>query len=428
MAGHVFDVDLQAVALAAELLALVGHAAHDAADQAVEGLVLVGGQLDAQLFGHLFQVGGAAYLPAVPVQLANLHLADGVLVVHVAHQLFHQVVDGDDAAHPAVLVDDDGEILALLLHPAEQLVRPDALGHEEGLIHRVFHHRLAGQIVQPEVVLGVQHAHHVVLALAADGEVSIVAVPDGAGPDAHVVLQVQADHVAPAGADLLGGGIVHIKNVLDDLVLVVFDGALLAALHQHHLDLVLGDHFLVLVGVDAQQPQQSVGGHGQQPDQRRAQLGHEVQDAGQLQRQGLGLFHGQALGHQLAEHDAEIGQHQRDEEHHRRVQGRAGRGHPQREDQVHDGVGEVFGRKGAAQQAGQGDGHLDGGQELGGLFGQVQQPAGPLVALLREDLQPGLAHRDHRDLRAGEQRVDRDQNNLDDKCAYHNKQFSILIA
>ena len=412
MAGHVFDVDLQAVALAAELLALVGHAAHDAAHQAVEGLVLVGGQLDFQLFGHFFQVGRAADLPAAVAELADLHFADGVLVVHVAHQFFHQVVDGDDAAHPAVLVDDDGEILALLLHPAEQLVGADALRHEEGLIHRVLHHRLAGQIVQAEVVLGVQNAHHVVLALAADREVSIVAAPDGVGPDAHVVLQVQADHVPAAGADLLGGGVVHIKDVLDDLVLVRLDGALLGALHQLHLDLVLGDDLLVLVGVDAQHPQQRVGGHGQQPDQRRADLGHEIEDAGQAQRQALGLFHGQAFGHQLAEHDAEIGQHQGDEHHHRRVQGLPGHAGPQREDQVHDGVGEVLSRERAAHQAGQGDGHLDGSQEFGGLLCQGQQLFGPLVALVGQHFQPALAHGYHSDLRAGKQRVDRDQYSL----------------
>ena len=252
-----------------------------------------------------------------------------------------------------------------------------------------------------------------------------MAVPDGLGPCVHVVLEVEADHVAAAGADLLGGGVVHIKDVLDDLVFIVLDGALLTALHQHHLDLVLGHHFLVLVGVDAQQTQQGVGGHRQQKDQRGADLGHEEQDAGQTQRQALGLFHGQTLGHQLAKDDAEIGQHQGDQKDHRRVQRRAGRADPQGQDQVHDGVGEVFRRKGAAQQAGQGDGHLDGRQELGGLLGQVQKPVGPFVALFGQHLEPGLAHRDHRDLRAGKQRVDRDQNNLDNQCANHSI-FSIL--
>ena len=85
VARHVFDVDPEAIALAGELFPFVGHPAHDAAHQTVERLVLIGGQLDIQLFSHFLQVGRAADLPAAVAQLADLQETNQRLAEDIAN-------------------------------------------------------------------------------------------------------------------------------------------------------------------------------------------------------------------------------------------------------------------------------------------------------------------------------------------------------
>ena len=67
--------------------------------------------------------------------------------------------------------------------------------------------------------------------------------------------------------------------------------------------------------VDAEQTYDNVGGKGKHLDDR----GHAGFDKEQNPHHGegnlLGVFHGDALGHQLAQHQGEVGENQRDEHH-----------------------------------------------------------------------------------------------------------------
>ena len=65
----------------------------------------------------------------------------------------------------------------------------------------------------------------------------------------------------------------------------------------------------------------------------------------------------------------------------------------------------MIGGKGAAQKTGQGDGNLNGCQELGRAAGEPGQPQGALVPLGYQLRQLVVVDRDHRDLRAGKDGV-----------------------
>ena len=59
-----------------------------------------------------------------------------MLVGDLADQLLDDVLEGHDAGRAAVLVDDDGQLQALLAQLGQQRVEPDALGHDQRLDHQ----------------------------------------------------------------------------------------------------------------------------------------------------------------------------------------------------------------------------------------------------------------------------------------------------
>ena len=169
------------------------------------------------------------------------------------------------------------------------------------------------------------------------------------------------------GGDLLGGQVIKLKDVLDELLFLMVDAAVLAAGVHHHADVLLAHLLLGLVGINAQQPQYAVGRRAQQPHNGCEQLGDDSDETGDVQRYLLRLLHGDPLGNQLAEHQREEGQDQRDQDHGEGVQRGGGNRYAQLHQPVHQRVGEILRREGAAQKARQGDGHLNSGQEPGRL-------------------------------------------------------------
>ena len=80
---------------------------------------------------------------------------------------------------------------------------------------------------------------------------------------------------------------------------------------------------------------------------------------------------------------------------------------------VHQRVGEGVRRDGGGQESGQGDGDLDGGEEIVGGLHELEQRARLFVALLGLMAQLGLRQRDDGDLRRGEKGVDGDKYDQD---------------
>ena len=190
------------------------------------------------------------------------------------------------------------------------------------------------------------------------------------------------------------------------------DAAVLAAGVHHHADVLLAHLLLGLVGINAQQPQYAVGRRAQQPHDGREQLGDDSDEPGDVQRYLLRLLHGDPLGNQLAEHQREEGQDQRDQDHGEGVQRGGGNRYAQPHQPVHQRVGEILRREGAAQKARQGDGHLNSGQEPGRLGRQPAEPLGLPAALRHHFAQLHLIHRKYGDLRAGEHGVQGDKHHL----------------
>ena len=73
-------------------------------------------------------------------------------------------------------------------------------------------------------------------------------------------------HLRPVGGKLLRAQVVEFKKVLDEFILLLADGALLAARGGHHAYLLLGVDVLLLVGVYAQEAEHAVRRGRQQRD------------------------------------------------------------------------------------------------------------------------------------------------------------------
>ena len=398
------------------LRAVVGYHAQRVEHQAGQGVMLLLVQLDAKCILQIvqFYVAGDDQGAILPLFDAGLIIVRNVAVVaaQVAHQLLNQVVQRHDAHHAAVLVQHHGQGIAGTLHVAEQGVGLNGLRHEVRRADGAGHYALPTLIRQAEVLLGVQNAHHIVRTVLAHGVAGVPRVVDGLGPIVHGVVQPQQIHIRAVGGDLFGGQVVKLKDVLDELLFLMVDAAVLAAGVHHHADVLLAHLLLGLVGINAQQPQYAVGRRAQQPHNGREQLGDDSDEPGDVQRYLLRLLHGNALGHQLAEHQREEGQDQRDQDHGEGVQRGGGDRYAQPHQPVHQRIGEILRREGAAQKARQGDGHLNSGQEPGRLGRQPAEPLGLPITLRHHFAQLHLVYRQHGDLRAGEHGVQGDKHHL----------------
>ena len=79
---------------------------------------------------------------------------------------------------------------------------------------------------------------------------------------------------------------------------------------------------------------------------------------------------------------------------------------------VGDTAGEIVRREGGAQEAGQRDADLDGGEELGGGLADPQQQGRLLISFLRLVAKQVLIQRDDRYLRSGKESIEQDQDDL----------------
>ena len=218
--------------------------------------------------------------------------------------------------------------------------------------------------------------------------------------------------VAGVGHQVPGHGLAEVEHVVDPLALFPLNGAPGLAQVHHHADLLLGDGLLLRLGAQAHEPEQAVGGHGQQPHRRPQDGGDAPHHAAGDLRHLHGLLHGDALGHQLAEHQGEVGQDDGHRHQGHRVEHRGGEADAQAQQPVGEHLREGVSGEGGAQEARQGDGNLNGGEEAGGLLHHLQELGGGAVALLRHHAELAGVEGDDGDLRHGEEGVDQDQNDL----------------
>ena len=99
--------------------------------------------------------------------------------------------------------------------------------------------RLDSALGQGEVVLDVQYAHDLVGAIPAHGVERVARGEDLALPVGGTALGPEDAHLGAVGGEVLGAQVVELEEVLDELVFLGADGALLAAGGGHHAYLLL---------------------------------------------------------------------------------------------------------------------------------------------------------------------------------------------
>ena len=294
-----------------------------------------------------------------------------------AYQRFEDVVQGDDALRHAEFVADDAvaDLLA-----AELFQR----GVHLGLLVEEFCRTQYGCDVEilladvREEVLEVYHAGQPV-EVAAGGGVERVGFPadqladlcgrhGGVYPCDFAAVRHDRTHLAVAEREYAADDL-----LFDDLHLSVF-GSLL----NDRLDLLLGD--LALRIPYSEQAGDKLDAARKQPYEGRRHLGEHLHRPCDEYGDLFGAFHADALGHQLAEDDREVG-YGDDDKYLGDRNGRAER-HAQRCEHRAEAAGQRFARIDTRQDADQGDAYLNRGKESVRVLSQLEGFGGRLVALL----------------------------------------------
>ena len=211
---------------------------------------------------------------------------------------------------------------------------------------------------------------------------------------------IDDEHVASRDEDLVECSFGDLECAVDDLSLLRSE----RRLHRDHVaQLFLGDLLALHGRVAPHQPHRDIGRMRQQPHRRAGQPRQDRERPGHQQTPALRLLHGDPLRCQLAEHQREVRQHERDDHH------RCGaRGAAEEPERFLQRLGERDRGCGGREESGERDADLDGREELVRLAGQPRQHR-PRAGLLLQPLQLPLAQRHHRQLGAGERRVDEHQ-------------------
>ena len=369
----------------------------------------------ALLFGHLiqiqtvFELGHGDVTVEQPAAVLALHGPRGLGVARLefAGDGFDQVLQGDDALHLAVLVDHKRHVHVGQTEVVQELHAGDGLGH----VKRALQHLIAQLLCRVfqgtgQPLAGVDHAHDVLDTPLHHREAGVVGLFDAVEVVGKRIVHVQKHDVGARHHERANLAVVQAEHVAHHGVLVRLDHTGRGAFDQHGVDLFFGDRrafgFFHPHGA-----QQTACGGRQEPHKGLGRHSQHVDGSGHQTGKGFGVGLADALGHQLADHDREIG----DGQHHKAGGGVARQGlrhahrnqpHRQRARQsrfTHDTV----------EHADGGDADLDRRQKTGGVFAQFDSGGSTAVALIDEFLQPGLAGGDQGNLGHGKQAIETDE-------------------
>ena len=173
----------------------------------------------------------------------DLHLI--VLVPDFAHQLFQNVLHGDDTGGAAVLVRNHGHLAAGALHQLQRSADLRRFRHEQGLFHQLL--QGAGALLQPvEKVLLVQNAHDMVQRFVIDRQAGMLAVLQNLHHFLLGGVQRHAFHLDPWREDIRQAAVVEqLDAVFEQIALVLVHAALLLHLVHQRQQLVLREGAVV---------------------------------------------------------------------------------------------------------------------------------------------------------------------------------------
>ena len=228
----------------------------------------------------------------------------------------------------------------------------------------------------------------------------------------HVLQRIGVlgrDHIGAVGHDIGHVDVVKIEDVIDHLLLLVFNDALFSADIHHHADLFLGHALLVGVRIKTEQPHNKVCCAGKHFHKRRKELFAHKQNTDHGKRDLFALLHRHAFWRKLAEHKGEERDDDRDQHDGNRVDHRFRNLRTETDKPVRQQHSKVRRRGSGRQKAGQCHADLDRGQKIAGVFRQLLDLSGLLVALFRHLVDHVVVQRDDGDLAHGEKGVDDDE-------------------
>ncbi|OPZ59116.1 MAG: hypothetical protein BWY87_01159 [Deltaproteobacteria bacterium ADurb.Bin510] len=161
--------------------------------------------------------------------------------LHFAHDLGHDVAQGDQARDVTELVDDDGQFVALGLELAQQVGQAFALGHAVGRPHQLAGADVAAALgPAAQQVLGVHHAQDVVHGLLENRNARAAFFQKEPHQLVQAGVLVDRDHVGLGHHDLAHRGVLEHQDVVDHVALFLVDEAALLDLVEQFVDFLLG--------------------------------------------------------------------------------------------------------------------------------------------------------------------------------------------
>ena len=210
------DLDAQTVDFG--VIATARDAAQAAAHPAADAVVLVVGQLAAEHVVEVRDLGGRAHAPLV-LALGEDGVFLGLVefVLDVTDDLLQHVFHGDQAGDAAVLVDDDGLVVAADAEFAQQHVQALGFGNEDRRADQRAHLD-AGFQHAAQQVLGQQDADDVVAVAFVDGKARVGGLDDRGDQVRDGLGDVQQVHARARHHDVGHDAFGHGQRAPDHLV------------------------------------------------------------------------------------------------------------------------------------------------------------------------------------------------------------------
>ena len=289
-----------------EMVAYLGQMAGLFLHEAVYGVgvdVLILGQ--AQRLVKVVHAGRAGHEPAAVRLLAEVLGGLVVFVPDLAHQLFKNVLEGDDALGAAVFVHDDCHVMVLLPQSAQQLGDLGGAGGVEGGGDEVLHRDGLFQTGDVEILL-MDDADDVVNGVVIDGQAGIAGFCERLRKLFQRNIVLHGHHVYARRQDLLHLHVIELDGAADELAFPVGELTVVLSLTHHGDELTFGDG-VALAAVD--EASQQLLPLAEQPGQRGEEGHQQVQHRRYSGSDRLGHLLGEGLGGHFAEDEDDYRQH-----------------------------------------------------------------------------------------------------------------------
>ena len=286
-----------------------GRAAEQAEDEARHRVVVLDREVGAEALVEVVDRERPVDLDRVLVHLLDRLIGEVELVLDLADDLLQQILKRDDALHLAVLVDDDRHVLVRaaelgqerreILRLGDDVRRPDDV-LDLHLRHTALSHRV-------EQIAHVEDADDVVERPPVDRIARERRVHDGF----QALLGRQVDrerHDLGTGHHHVRGLLVReVKDLVEHLLLLLLDLAMLGRLGDEHAELRLGEDIVLAAGRLQPEPaQHDLRRSLQYPDQRAEEREERAHGCGHGERRPLGVLKCDAFWNELADHDVQV--------------------------------------------------------------------------------------------------------------------------